>query len=276
VSPGWKRIRGGALRGWLPCADGRLYHPVVAEKAIDAWRSKLLQRWKTEAARVKKHNQRHQLNGADAAQMLEFEDWMRVGCPRGHQLPVPEDKAPSSPGTGGQRPEEVPRETPSKGQGQGQGQGQGLEEEKRERATAPPPLRAPDDANPPEANGHEPTAAGRVCRAMRSAGLSAVNPGDPRLLTLLTQGATEAEFEGLAAEAAEKGRGFAWVLAALQARRADAAAIALAKVPDPQTGAKAADETQRYLAAQQLTPEQRKASEEARRRVMGARQGATT
>jgi hypothetical protein len=111
---------------------------------------------------------------------------------------------------------------------------------------------------------------------MRGAGLSAVNPGDPRLLTLLTQGATEAEFEGLAAEAAEKGRGFAWVLAALQARRADAAAIALAKVPDPQTGAKAADETQRYLAAQQLTPEQRKASEEARRRVMGARQGATT
>ncbi|MEQ6329219.1 DUF1376 domain-containing protein [Pseudomonas chengduensis] len=33
----WKKVRDGALRGFLKCADGRLYHPVVAEKAIDAW-----------------------------------------------------------------------------------------------------------------------------------------------------------------------------------------------------------------------------------------------
>jgi hypothetical protein len=33
----WKKVRDGALRGFVKCSDGRLYHPVVAEKAIDAW-----------------------------------------------------------------------------------------------------------------------------------------------------------------------------------------------------------------------------------------------
>lgn len=38
---GWKKVRAsGGLRGWVKCSDGRLYHPVVAEKANDAWREK--------------------------------------------------------------------------------------------------------------------------------------------------------------------------------------------------------------------------------------------
>lgn len=32
----WQRYREGALRGWIKCADGRFYHPVVAEKAMEA------------------------------------------------------------------------------------------------------------------------------------------------------------------------------------------------------------------------------------------------
>lgn len=32
----WKRVKDVALRGWVKCADGRLYHPTVAEKAKDA------------------------------------------------------------------------------------------------------------------------------------------------------------------------------------------------------------------------------------------------
>lgn len=34
---GWKAIRADALRGFVKCADGRLYHPTLAELAIDAW-----------------------------------------------------------------------------------------------------------------------------------------------------------------------------------------------------------------------------------------------
>jgi len=79
--------------------------------------------------------------------------------------------------------------------------------------------------------------------------MPAVNPGDPRLIELLRQGATEAEFAGLAAEAVAKSKGFAWVLTVLQSRRAEAAAISLA--PPAQAAANghaAADATKAYLA----------------------------
>lgn len=33
----WQRVKDHAMRGWVRCADGRLYHPVVAEKALEAW-----------------------------------------------------------------------------------------------------------------------------------------------------------------------------------------------------------------------------------------------
>lgn len=33
----WRKVRGVALRGWILCTDGRLYHPVIAEFAHDAW-----------------------------------------------------------------------------------------------------------------------------------------------------------------------------------------------------------------------------------------------
>lgn len=32
----WKRIKTGAMRGWVLCSDDRWYHPVVAEKALAA------------------------------------------------------------------------------------------------------------------------------------------------------------------------------------------------------------------------------------------------
>lgn len=36
----WRKAREQALRGWIKCSDGRLYHPVVAEKANEAWSKK--------------------------------------------------------------------------------------------------------------------------------------------------------------------------------------------------------------------------------------------
>jgi hypothetical protein len=37
----WAKSKEGALRNWVACSDGRLYHPVVAEKALEAWIEKL-------------------------------------------------------------------------------------------------------------------------------------------------------------------------------------------------------------------------------------------
>lgn len=42
----WKKVREIALHGWEKCSDGRLYHAVVAEKALTVWNKKLQQREK--------------------------------------------------------------------------------------------------------------------------------------------------------------------------------------------------------------------------------------
>lgn len=39
----WRKVKAEALRGWVKCDDGLLYHPVVAEYALEAWLEKLLQ-----------------------------------------------------------------------------------------------------------------------------------------------------------------------------------------------------------------------------------------
>jgi len=40
----WKKLREVALRGFVKCTDGRLYHPVIAEKALEAWAHRKAQR----------------------------------------------------------------------------------------------------------------------------------------------------------------------------------------------------------------------------------------
>lgn len=54
----WQKVRDGALRGWVKCSDSRLYHPVVAEKANEAWAGRLKHREKKEAERQRKAAER--------------------------------------------------------------------------------------------------------------------------------------------------------------------------------------------------------------------------
>src|SRR5689334_16258163 len=42
----WKRVKAMALRGFVLCSDGRFYHPVIAEKALEAWEHRKAQRAK--------------------------------------------------------------------------------------------------------------------------------------------------------------------------------------------------------------------------------------
>jgi hypothetical protein len=44
IGPRWKKVREMALHGWVKCSDGRLYHPVIAEKALEAWKHRQSQR----------------------------------------------------------------------------------------------------------------------------------------------------------------------------------------------------------------------------------------
>jgi uncharacterized protein YdaU (DUF1376 family) len=70
------------------------------------------------------------------------------------------------------------------------------------------------------------TPAGAICRALKTAGIANVNPGNLRLITLLAAGATEAEFLAHVDKARDKGDAFAYVLAAVEGERKRAAATA--------------------------------------------------
>lgn len=130
----WVRVRDGALRGFVKCNDGRLYHPVVVEKAVEAWNGKLRVRWKRDCERIKKYHQRHK---TDAIYPL-FDEWkayraetgseqwpvvppMSQGTldtsPKGQEQRVPRDNGIMSP--------PCPPENPvDSGQGEGKGQGE--------------------------------------------------------------------------------------------------------------------------------------------------------
>ncbi|MGD9544966.1 DUF1376 domain-containing protein [Methylocystis sp.] len=55
----WLKVKRGALRHWIKCSDGRLYHPTVAEKANEAWEAKKKQRDRTAAARTARLSSKH-------------------------------------------------------------------------------------------------------------------------------------------------------------------------------------------------------------------------
>lgn len=105
-------------------------------------------------------------------------------------------------------------------------------------ATQPEPMGNPDEtdksredksreethapSNPED--GAAPTAAGRVCLAMRSMGLQGVNPGHPDLLALIEVGATDEEFAGAARTAVDRSKGFAYAIGMLKKQRQEAQA----------------------------------------------------
>lgn len=72
-----------------------------------------------------------------------------------------------------------------------------------------------------------PSAAGAACLAMRRGGIATTNPSHPNLLAAIGEGATLPMWEHTAFEACshDPPKGFAWVIATVRGRLADAAAI---------------------------------------------------
>lgn len=227
---GWRKVKTEALRGFVKCSDGRLYHPVIAAKAVEAWASKQAQRARTRAAtEAREAKRREQQATRDAVRDVD----------RDEQRDVRRDVH------------------------QGTGIGIGTVKGQGEEIPPPPtiPAQAPAAAVGSDAitEGHAPTPAGAVCRALKRAGIADVNPGHPRLTALLVAGAVEAEFVGFVPAAQAKGAGFLWILGAVEGERKRAAQGAgqlhqgeMPKRengrPEPTNGAPDADQTARYLA----------------------------
>ncbi|HFL2774258.1 TPA: DUF1376 domain-containing protein [Pseudomonas aeruginosa] len=57
----WRKVKDMALRGWQLCSDDRLYHPVIAEKALAAWEERVAYRERrgNETERLRRHREEH-------------------------------------------------------------------------------------------------------------------------------------------------------------------------------------------------------------------------
>src|SRR5262245_20665009 len=80
----WRKVKGEALRGFVEHSDGRLYHPVIVEKALTSWRRKCEQRVKTLNARIGMAEKRLQAatNDDDRAHQQAILDDMRRSLPK--------------------------------------------------------------------------------------------------------------------------------------------------------------------------------------------------
>ena len=113
----WARVRAGALRGWVECSDGRLYHPVVAEKALEAWLEKLAQRVSGGEGNARRWGIEFNRAAIDA-QMAEARRLLAALNPDSRSL---RKRRTAGIGSGSQPDSQRDRNR------QGQGQGQGIE-----------------------------------------------------------------------------------------------------------------------------------------------------
>jgi hypothetical protein len=119
----WANVREGALHGWIKCDDGRLYHPVVAEKALESWKAKMHHQWKKECDRIRKANKQREAEGRPLLPLPPEPGSSSDNIP----LEVKEIPLESAADSGGKTEarDGNPPENALKGEGEGQGEGQG-------------------------------------------------------------------------------------------------------------------------------------------------------
>lgn len=119
----WRKHREGALYGWVKCDDGRLYHPVVAEKARDAWQAKHKHAHDKLMDRVRKANKQREQQQLPPWIVPSLEDWIAAGFPLESEL-FPAEGTDDSGGKSQKRQKRSagnPPENDLKGEGQGEG-----------------------------------------------------------------------------------------------------------------------------------------------------------
>ncbi len=218
----WKRVKEQALRGWVLCTDGRIYHPVVAEKALEAWVEKLVNSHSGALGNAKRWGIDLDID-TTRRQLLFALDRLRALAPQSkvfkkqavakivaasHPESPPDNAGGSPPDQENDRPP-IAREEKRR---------EGIEEERETRERAP-----------------EPSIAGIAARAMRVAGLQDANPSHPELLALLAAGITIPELEDAARVAAVGGKGFVYALRVAAGRRREAAKVGTLPAAAPPT-----------------------------------------
>lgn len=92
----WKRVREEALNGFVKCSDGRLYHAVIAEKALAAYAAKERHAYARFLDRMRKENKAREKEGKTQFGIPSHEQWKSGAYPHGIPPPTPPEVAPIS------------------------------------------------------------------------------------------------------------------------------------------------------------------------------------
>lgn len=122
VEAKWPKVRAAALADWVECTDGRLYHPVVAEKALEAWLEKLAQRLSSGAGNAKRWGTSFDTAPIEA-QMATARALLARLNPQSRALT--KKRTSGSPKNGNQESGQHPNRIPTGSQGTGTGTGTG-------------------------------------------------------------------------------------------------------------------------------------------------------
>lgn len=118
----WKKVRAEALHGFIECSDGRLYHRVIAEKALAAHNAKEKHAYGKCLDRIRKENVKRTKEKQSLLGIPTFEQWksgqFHDGIPQEtnqHSSGIPVESKTNSLG--------IPAETPLRGNREGEGEG---------------------------------------------------------------------------------------------------------------------------------------------------------
>ena len=259
----WPQVKQHALRGWVDGGDGRLYHPVVAEKALAAWIEKLhtsisgllgnARRWG-----IKVDTREQQAKLVEAIERLReiapqhpaLKKKLAVQIATRHLADRGATEQPSPPDSGsdrkregeGDRERDNPPYPPAGVVGVAPGGAEGgvfpslegyvdLDDlvEADESCADLADLDAADAVPAVAAvndSSTDDTPEEVVCSAMTAVGIPDARPGDARLRALLRAGADLDEFVNAAYRALEQGKGFPYAVGIVAGERRRAAELA--------------------------------------------------
>ncbi len=110
----WRKVRAEALAGFVKCSDGRLYHSVIAEKAVSAHQAKLRHAHGKMSERVRKENAKRAKENMPVLGIPTFEQWNSGAYTDGikpENQAIPTESKTTSAG--------IPAENPLRGNGEG-------------------------------------------------------------------------------------------------------------------------------------------------------------
>lgn len=136
----WRKVRDQALRGFVKCSDGRLYHAVISEKALSALEGKKKYAYDKLCERLRKENKKRSEQKQALVGIPTLEQWKSGNYPNGIPPETPERSAG------------IPPENTLKGNGEGEGEGEQIPSEAKASGATAPNLPADDPPSKPPAD----------------------------------------------------------------------------------------------------------------------------